>query len=67
MAKAKEYRDQSVEELQSVHGDLCKQLFELRNRVAEDASKQPHLMKQVRKDIARVLTVIREKMAVSQA
>ena len=60
----KQLRDQSLEELQAQYEDLNKKLFELKNqRALNKKSEQPHLFKQTRKDIARVLTVIHRKQA----
>lgn len=62
MYKAKELRDQSIEELEAIYEDSCRQLFQLNNKRANEKSNSaPHEAKHVRKDIARLLTVISEK------
>jgi len=63
MYKAKELRDQSIEELEAIYTDSCKQLFQLNNKRATEKSSDnaPHEAKHVRKDIARLLTIISEK------
>jgi large subunit ribosomal protein L29 len=62
MYKAKELRDQSIEELEAIYTDSCKQLFLLNNkRAIEKGSQAPHEAKHVRKDIARILTIKSEK------
>lgn len=62
MAKAKDIRDQSVEELEANYNDTCKALFDLVNsRKMTKNNEKPHLKKQMRKDIARLLTVMTEK------
>jgi large subunit ribosomal protein L29 len=62
MAKAKEYRDRSVEQLELVHEDLCKEVYFLRNEQRETGKmEKPHLLGTTRKEIARVLTVMNEK------
>lgn len=62
MLKAKDLRDQSLEELQAAHRDCCKELFILVNQSKQEKKlEKPHLLSQKRKDIARLLTVIREK------
>lgn len=62
MYKAKDLRDQSVEELEAIYEDTCKKLFELNNQVkSQKKSEKPHETKHARKDIARLLTVISEK------
>lgn len=59
--KAAELRNKSVEELKKELLDLLKQQFNLRMRKATGQLNQTHLMKQVRRDIARVKTVLTEK------
>lgn len=62
MYKAKELRDQSIEELEAIYTDSCKQLFQLNNkRATEKSGNAPHERKHARKDIARLLTIISEK------
>jgi large subunit ribosomal protein L29 len=59
--KASEMRDQSVEELQGRERDLAEQLFALRLQKVTGQLEKPSRVRQVRKDLARVLTVLREK------
>lgn len=62
MLKAKDLRDQSVEELQAAHGDLRKELYALVNEYKlSQKLEKPHLLREKRRDIARVLTVLNEK------
>ena len=62
MNKAKDLRDQTMHELSVRHSDLCKELFSLRNeRQLSKTNKTPHLTRVVKKNIARVLTVLSEK------
>ncbi len=50
MTKAKELRDQSVEELEANYNDTCKALFNLVNsRKTTKKNDKPHLSKQLRK------------------
>lgn len=62
MSKASQYRDMTVEELEMSCKELQKKLFHEKNK-AKHAKKvdQPHLVKQDRKTIARMLTVLHEK------
>ena len=61
-SKAETFRDQTSEQLQIAHEDLCKELYNLRNERRETGKmEKPHLLKARRKDIARVLTVMVEK------
>src|SRR5690606_11975450 len=59
--KAEQFRDMSPEELQRKLDDLKEELFNLRFQVATGQLDNPMRMRQVRKDIARALTVMRER------
>ncbi len=59
--KASELRDKSVEELQAQLQDLYKDQFNNRMQNATGQLGQIHLLKVVRRDIARVKTIIAEK------
>ena len=59
--KATEIRSLSVEELEKKLGDLKKDLFMLRMQHATNHLDNPVKISAVRRDIARVKTVLREK------
>jgi len=59
--KAKELRDLTFDELVKKEGDLKEELFNLRFRLATGQLDNPMTIKAVRKDMARVKTVIRQK------
>ena len=59
--KAKELHDLTYEELMRKEGDLKEELFNLRFRLATGQLDNPMTIKAVRKDMARVKTVIRQK------
>ena len=61
MMKASELRDKSVEELQAQLRDLYKDQFNNRMQSVAGQLGQVHLLKAVRRDIARVKTIIAEK------
>ena len=61
MMKAKEIRILSVEELNKKLEDLKKDLFMLRMQHATNQLDNPMQLAAVKKDIARVKTIIREK------
>jgi large subunit ribosomal protein L29 len=62
MKKAKEFRDQTIEELQSAFSDYQKELFNLVNENKQTKKlEKPHLLRTTRKNMARLLTVINEK------
>ncbi len=59
--KASELREKSVEELQQEVENLVKEQFNFRMQQSTGQLGQSHLLKQVKKDIARVKTVLIEK------
>ncbi len=61
--KASEIRELSVDELEKKLADLKKELFNLRFQHAINQLDNPHKIDGVKKDIARVMTVLHEKNA----
>ena len=61
--KIKEIKDLGVEELKQKGKDLAEDLFRLRIRHTSGQFDSPVMMGRVRKDIARIKTVLREKEA----
>ena len=61
MMKAKEIKNLSVEELTKKPEDLKKDLFMLRMQHATNQLDTPMQIAAVKKDIARIKTIIREK------
>ena len=61
MMKAKELKTLSVEELNKKLNELKKDLFMLRMQHATNQLDNPMQLNAVKKDIARVKTIIREK------
>lgn len=59
--KAAEMREQTVDELKDKERELAEQLFALRLQKVTGQLEKPSRVSQVRKDLARVLTVLREK------
>ncbi len=59
--KASELKSKSVEELGEELTSLVKDRFNFRMQQSTGQLGQPHLLKQVSKDIARVKTVLNEK------
>jgi len=62
--KVSEMRDRSHEELNKSLGDLEEQLFKLRFQKSTGQIENPQKIREVRKDIARVLTVLSERRTV---
>ena len=58
---SKEYKDASDEELQEKIGDLSKELFELRMQKSTGQLGQTHLTGQIKKNIARIKTLMTER------
>lgn len=61
--KASELREKAVGELRAQEETLREQLFKLRFQKTTGQGENPQKIGFVRKDLARVLTVIREKTA----
>ena len=59
--KAKNLRERSSEELAKSLSDLEEQLFKLRFQKSTGQIENPVKIREVRKDIARVLTIINER------
>ena len=61
--KATELRDMTIDELNEKLGELKEELFNLRFQLAINQLDKPHKITEVKHDIARVMTVLREKNA----
>ena len=59
--KAAQLRDSTLEELQDRERELAEQLFALRLQKVTGQLEKPARVRQVRKDLARVLTLLHEK------
>jgi large subunit ribosomal protein L29 len=58
-----ELRDRTVEELKAKERELAQQLFVLRLNKSTGQLESPAKVRQARREMARVLTVLREKSA----
>ncbi len=58
--KAKEIQGKSEQELKDLLVDLRKEQFELRMQLGTGQLTEPHKLRQVRRDIARVKTVLNQ-------
>ena len=56
-----DYKDASEEELQEKIGDLSKELFELRMQKSTGQLGQTHLLREAKKNIARIKTLMAER------
>lgn len=61
MVKAKELREKTDEELREELKRLRAELFNLRFQLSTGGLTNPHRIRMVRKDIARILTILRER------
>jgi large subunit ribosomal protein L29 len=61
--KTGEIREMTVEELEKKLSELKEELFNLRFQHAVNQLDNPHKMTEVKKDIARVMTILHEKKA----
>lgn len=59
--KTEDLRAMSLNELEEEYVNLQKEQFNLRFQRASDQLAQTHLLKEARRNIARVNTIIREK------
>ncbi len=67
MMKATEIRELTAEELTAKLGDLKKDLFNLRLQLATNQLENTNKITEVKRDIARVGTVLREKQLAGKA
>jgi large subunit ribosomal protein L29 len=63
--KAETFRSQTADELKAKLLDLKKEQFNLRFKVASGEMENPARMQTVRREIARIKTVLGEKAAVA--
>ena len=61
--KVKEIREMTAEELSAKLVELKKELFNLRFQHAVNQLENPHKITEVKREIARVMTVLNEKNA----
>lgn len=65
--KAKELRDKNVDELNSELISLERELFNLRMQKGVGQLTKSHQMRNARRDVARIKTILTEKMKQVQA
>ncbi|VFP84182.1 50S ribosomal protein L29 [Candidatus Erwinia haradaeae] len=63
--KATELCEQTIQDLQIQLLNLLREQFNLRMRARSSQFKKTHIFKQVRRDIARVKTVLTQKAKIS--
>lgn len=59
--KAKDIRNETIGELKEKESTLHKELYELKMHANSGRIEKPHRIKEVRRDIARLLSVLKEK------
>jgi large subunit ribosomal protein L29 len=62
--KIKEIRDLGIHELKQKNGEILEELFRLKIRHASGQLESTAMLGRLRKDIARINTVLKEKEAV---
>ncbi len=60
---ASELRGKTVQELEQELNELLREAFNLRMQRATGQTPKPHLFQRVRRDVARVKSVLHEKRA----
>jgi large subunit ribosomal protein L29 len=63
--KPNELRDMSVEDLESKLNELTEERFRLRFRSATESIENPMRFRAIRRDIARIRTILEEKSRVA--
>ncbi len=63
--KAKQYREMSSDELVDKLDELTRRLFELRSQSVTETLENNKAVRNIRRDIARIKTVLGEKQAAS--
>ncbi len=64
--RANTLRDKSAQELRDKENELAEQLFTLRLQKVTGQLENPSKIREVRRDLARVLTVINEKTSADE-
>ncbi len=59
--KAKQYREMATGELSGRLDELEKSVFELRSQSVTEKLENSHAIKNVKRDIARIHTILKEK------
>jgi large subunit ribosomal protein L29 len=65
--KPNEFRDMSLEDLESKLGELTEERFRLRFRSATESIENPMRFRAIRRDIARIRTILHERVASQQS
>ena len=65
MAKPNELREMSQENLESRLAELTEERFRLRFRSATESIENPMRFRAIRREIARIQTILREKSSVA--
>jgi large subunit ribosomal protein L29 len=63
--KPNELREMSIEDLESKLGELMEERFRLRFRSATESIENPMRFRAIRRDLARIRTILQEKSRVA--
>ena len=62
MLNPEDLKKQNLEELKAVYGDLSKEIYEIKTEFSITRKlEKPHLLREKKKDRARVMTAINQK------
>jgi large subunit ribosomal protein L29 len=64
--RARELRELTTEELQLRLQEARREVFNLRQQWYDGSLEDPNLVRSVRKDIARILTILRERELIAE-
>jgi large subunit ribosomal protein L29 len=61
IVKAKKFREKTREELEQLLDDSRQELFNLRSQLHIGQVEKPHRFRQLRTDIARLITILKDR------
>ena len=59
--KIREIREKSIDELKKMYNDLCQKRQEMNFKIANNQNKNVRESRDIKKTIAKILTIIKEK------
>ncbi len=59
--KAEELREKNDQELRELEGQLKEEMFRMRLKKHTNQLQEPHRLKEARRDIARIKTILHER------
>ncbi len=65
--KASELREKSTAELNTLYDEYCEDYYRMKHNPRTRGTENPGRIQNIRKDIARILTIIRQREPASQS